>query len=1653
MNNFTQVFFSLKNKLKSNFVTTLGLVVTLIYGSFSFGQTNPTAQGMPYSQDFSSFTGSTTTYPSGWQGWDVTGSLSTTYVTAIPSANRALTAGTNALTSRGVWDINGKLGIASTGSSISSPCLAIATTNYTSINVSFKAGTQRTENTRLNELGLQYRIGTSGLFTNVTGATYQNQMSPTNTTGTGAVNIQTINVVLPVAVENQPVVQLRWIIRDVSGSGNRPTFSIDDVSITGTSTSTSPTISKSGSLSALTTVYGTASSTSTFSVSGANMEEGILVTPPAGFEVSTNSTSGFADSITVGASGTISSTPVYVRLKATATVGSYSGNIVLSSTNASNVNVATVSSTVTAKALTVSGMTANNKSYDGSTTATLSGTPSFVGDVNGDVLTVSGTPTATFASATVGTGKTVTVTGYTVSGTNSASYTVSNLSLTADITQASQSISFTLASPILYPSVLTVTLGATATSGLAVTYSSSDPAIASVSGNVVTIHSVGTVTITATQAGNANYAAATNVGQTLDIQANGLSDQTITFNALPTATYGDAPITLTATASSSLPVTYTSSNTAVATVSGNTVTILTNGTTTITASQAGDASYNPAPNVQQTLTVNQKALTVTGAVASNKVYNRTTAATITGATLVGIVGTDAVTVSGTGTFADFNVGTAKPVTAGLSLGGAKASLYTLTQPTGLTADITPKALTVTGATVTAKAYDGTTVANLGGTPALSGIVSGDTATVSIVTTSVVANYDNANVGTGKAVTVSGYTLSGASSGNYSLTQPSLTGNITAKPLTITGVTADNKLQDGTTTAILSGTPTLVGVEAVDNGNVTVTGTPTATFATAAPGTAIAVTVTGYTLGGIAAGNYTVSQPTGLTADITGLAAPVANAATGVLQTTFNANWDAVSGATSYVLDVSLYPTFQVAGGSSTLTQNFNSYTSGTTSFNGFTLSGSTGTYTSAASSGPSGPNSLQLNTNAATVTSPVLSGVATQLSFWLRNNGWATVAGNSLLVEGYNGSSWVTIQNIPSTSVLTTSGPTGGSSFTYNSSSTPALPANISQFRFTIFKTSGNVALDDFSTTYDVFTPSFVGVYNNLNVGNVTTYPVTGLTPETTYHYRVRAVNGAAQSANSGVENVTTKPVSVTWNGTAWSNTTGPDADIEAVISGAYNTGTNSGFTAKKVTVTSTPAGSLTIAAGTNVTVVDEVVNQLTETAFVVKSDGNLIQTNDVTNTGAITVERLSAPIARLDYTLWSSPVDGQQLQAFSPGTVATRFYSFNPTLTPLGGSAGQGAFETITSTNPFVEGNGYLIRASNWQSTTATPWLGTFKGVPNNGNVSVTTTSGSWYAIGNPYPSTIDADEFINANSLTQPLYFWRKVNGSSNPSYATYTLVGQTGVGSPNTAGGSTITPDGIIAAGQGFLTQATSSSLVFTNALRNGEFSSQFLRTASNNRSRVWLNLSDNEGFVNQMLVGYMATATTGIDAAMDGRFLELNTPTQLSSIISGQEFAVQGRPAFTASDVVALGFKTQTEGNYTIAIDHVDGLFADGQEVFLKDNVANTVHNLTNAPYNFVATTGTTNTRFEIVYESTLATQNPVLNENMVTIYKQNQNLVVNTGAIQMNNVKVYDIQGRLLVEQKDVNAATAKLAISSTNQVLIVKVTSKEGTIVTKKVVF
>jgi trimeric autotransporter adhesin len=264
-------------------------------------------------------------------------------------------------------------------------------------------------------------------------------------------------------------------------------------------------------------------------------------------------------------------------------------------------------------------------------------------------------------------------------------------------------------------------------------------------------------------------------------------------------------------------------------------------------------------------------LTATGVTAATRVYDGTTVATLSfgGAALVGVVSGDTVTLStgaAVGTFASKTVGAGKIVTiAGLALAGADAGNYTLTQPT-TTASITTKTLTIGGVVANNKTYDGNTAASLNsGGASLVGVVSGDTVTLNAG--GATGAFADKSVGVGKAVTISGYTISGADSANYTLMQPSATASITAKNLVVAGQAANDKVYDGGTGATLNWSgASLVGVVAGDTVTL-VTGGAAGAFGNKVVGSGKTVTIAGLALGGPDAGNYLLTQPTA-TASIT-----------------------------------------------------------------------------------------------------------------------------------------------------------------------------------------------------------------------------------------------------------------------------------------------------------------------------------------------------------------------------------------------------------------------------------------------------------------------------------------------------------------------------------------------------------------------------------------------------------------------------------------------------------------------------------------------------------------------------------------------------------------------------------------------------------------
>ncbi|MES2773895.1 MAG: CehA/McbA family metallohydrolase [Bacteroidota bacterium] len=212
-------------------------VLAMLFAATCFAQTNPAAQAVPYSQDFNTLLHTSTTYPAGWQGWQTGTSITTAFRTTT-TGDRLLTASSTASTNSGnVHNFNGKIGFLTSGSLDVALALSLNTSGKTAVLVAYDAMTIRnpydgTANTKIAEMTLQYRVGTSGAFINLTGIEYQTNTTPQTTAVTTPQNLLAKSITLPAACDDKPVVQIRWASRDVSGAGSRPSLAVDNIVIT-----------------------------------------------------------------------------------------------------------------------------------------------------------------------------------------------------------------------------------------------------------------------------------------------------------------------------------------------------------------------------------------------------------------------------------------------------------------------------------------------------------------------------------------------------------------------------------------------------------------------------------------------------------------------------------------------------------------------------------------------------------------------------------------------------------------------------------------------------------------------------------------------------------------------------------------------------------------------------------------------------------------------------------------------------------------------------------------------------------------------------------------------------------------------------------------------------------------------------------------------------------------------------------------------------------------------------------------------------------------------------------------------------------------------------------------------------------------------------
>lgn len=649
-------------------------------------------------------------------------------------------------------------------------------------------------------------------------------------------------------------------------------------------------------------------------------------------------------------------------------------------------------------------------------------------------------------------------------------------------------------------------------------------------------------------------------------------------------------------------------------------------------------------------------------------------------------------------------------------------------------------------------------------------------------------------------------------------------------------------------------------------------------------------------------------------------------------------------------------------------------------------------------------------------------------------------------------------------------------------SSTPVLASTVQPTCVTPY---GSVVLNGLPATGIITQTGAVNATYTISGGGTQT--ITNLSGGT-YSFTATISGGCVSAATANVV-INTPPGTNTWTGT-WSNGT-PTAEQKVIFNADYSSTTdveacscqvnnakvvfNSGHTLKiTYDLEVKPVGTLTF-----------------------ENNASLVQINDAAvNTGNIIYHRYTSAVKRYDFTYWSSPVEGQILKNLSPNTLYDKYYSYN-----------NGWQIIYNGAAPMTVGKGYIIRAPQTFSITmaAVDTNPTFIGKPNNGVYLVPVVGNQVQLLGNPYPSALDANAFLDANSsiLEGTIYFWTHNSPPSSAvgtypgntaaiynyttnDYAAYNRTGGVATAAAITGGAE---PNGKIASGQGFFAAAKATgNVVYRNSMRLNSSTgavlsnSQFFKlntsktattnatattttaiVAAEDKNRIWLNLTNSEGAFKQTLVGYMTGATNNYEGNFDGLTYDGNQYLDFYSVNQAVKYTIQGRALpFAKQDTVALGYKSTIAGQFQISIDHTDGILST-QSVFIEDKNLNVIYDLKKGPYTFTTEKGVFDNRFVLRYVDKNAIEEVVipdktdetvdLNNKLLVVVKQGV-VTIKSLASLLQKVRIYDVRGKSIYLNHFINSEELVINnLNTSHQVLIVHIIMENGKKHVQKIVY
>lgn len=556
---------------------------------------------------------------------------------------------------------------------------------------------------------------------------------------------------------------------------------------------------------------------------------------------------------------------------------------------------------------------------------------------------------------------------------------------------------------------------------------------------------------------------------------------------------------------------------------------------------------------------------------------------------------------------------------------------------------------------------------------------------------------------------------------------------------------------------------------------------------------------------------------------------------------------------------------------------------------------------------------------------------------------------------------------------------------------------------------------------------------------------------------------------------ITASGVTRTWNGSAWDVT--PTLADAAVLSGNYPS-----------TAGSFECNSLAIGTHT-ITLIDgqtiEVVNGVSGSGTItMSSTASILQRNDastITPTIALTKSSRASMRAN-DYIYWGSPLTSDSFsqlngaRAYDSGNALVgTAAAFDAKYKYVSGDAtATGGWQNLTQTEP---GKGFIMRIKDQAPYSGTtPYAGhinlTYTGTANNGTITVATanilasptSARNNNLLANPYPSAIDADKFLEYNTnLDGVVYLWKAQTSNTGATGVAYTIadyIAYTRAGSTGYTGIGTVPFNGKIATGQGFKVKAMNATgtgnVTFNNCMRVSGNNDQFMKMNSDPEvvtiDRYKLNMTDSNGLGNQILVAYLPETTLGYDRMYDAKLNSVSA-AQVYTLLDGTntQLAINARPAFQTTDVVALGLSKSTTASetFSIAIADKEGVFAGNTvNVFLYDIQLNTYHNLANGPYAFTSNATQLNDRFQVVYQNGLLST-PDFDSNTVVASLNEQTLSI-TANLPITQVLVYDLSGRLVVTIPVDQHTTITENFPFAAGIYVAKVKLNNGAVVTQK---